>query len=145
MQAVGSGAFGSLRVWGAAIVWTLSLAEGAGFGAFAYQCAAYDPYAVAERCALVTQPLAPPAASWGSFATDLATLWIAGLHDGAAITGLFLAVIAVACASRMPFHSIAKFFSLVPIALFALLLFGLGYAYEVNATLSTGLPQISSW
>ena len=139
---LGSRVFSSLRVWGTAIALTFALCEGAGFGAFSYRCGWYDPFAGAgPQCTLIHQALIPPDVSWTTFAWNVATLWVAGFLDGGFVLGLILVVLVLGVASRASGAATMLLFSALPVAAACVLFFGLGYAYEVQATIASGLPQ----
>lgn len=140
---LGSRVLSSVRVWGAAIAITLAFCEGAGFGAFSYHCVWYDPFSAAgPQCTLTSQALLPPAVSWPTFGWNVATLWLAGLCDGGLVLGLVLAGLVLGIASRMSSAAAMRVFALLPIAAVCAFVCVLGYAYEVQATVAAGLPQI---
>jgi hypothetical protein len=140
---LGSRVFSSLRVWGTAIALTFALCEGAGFGAFSYHCAWYDPFAAAgPQCTLIHQALLPPEVAWTTFAWNAATLWVAGFLDGGYVLGLILVALILGVASRASAGATMRIFSALPVVAACTLMFGLGFSYEVQATIASGLPQV---
>lgn len=140
---LGFRALSSFNVWITALLWTLSYADGAGFGAATYrnECTPQrgawgTSYA---GCPLVHHALFPPHAPLLSFIGNIFVLWFDGMYDTGLMFGFFLTIILLLCASQMRRYLVERVFSWPVIALGCLFTFGAGYLYEVHRTLSTGV------
>lgn len=139
-ERLGRRALTYLSVWVAALLWTLSYSEGAGFGAAAYQneCS----HGQVGICPLVYHPLFPPQVSIPAFVGNLATLWVDGVYDTGLLFAIVISVGLLLIASRMNSYVAERVFSW-PLSMLGCVVFAVaGYFYEVHQTLSTGVASV---
>jgi hypothetical protein len=132
----------SIRVWAAAAALTFAYCEGAGFGAFSYHCLWFDARTPGGPfCTLTSQALMPPAVPWGTFTSNVATLWLAGVFDGGLVVGIVLSIALFVVASRLSYDALRRAFSVLPVSIAGAVLCAAGYAYVVQQTFATGMPR----
>lgn len=139
-ERLGSRALTYFRIWIMALLWTVSYSEGAGFGAATYrnECV----HRQLGLCPLVYHALFPPRVPAAAFVGNLATLWVDGLYDTGLLFAVVISIILVLIASRMTWHAIERATSWPVIAMGCLFSAPLGYFYEIQQTLRTGVAGV---
>jgi hypothetical protein len=85
--------------------------------------------------------LTPPSVPWQAFTSNVATLWLAGLFNGGLAVACFLAIVLVVVASHLPYRTLTRLLSVLPVSLGSAVLCALGYVYAVQETFAAGLPR----
>ena len=147
LEKLGSRALSTLSVWCMALLWTLSYADGAGFGGATYRNECPQDRTQFQvppdvLCPLVHHALFPPHVSLLAFAGNVFAFWFDGMYDSGLMLGVILAVVLLACASQMRRYVAEFVFSWPVIFIGCPLFFALGYLYEIHRTLSTGASMV---
>lgn len=143
---LGSRALTTFSVWCTAVLWTVSYADGAGFGGATYrnECLKDLSFQVppSVSCPLVHHALFPPHVSLPAFAGNVLAFWFDGMYDSGLLLGVILAAILLVCASQMR-REVAEWVFSWPIMLVGCpLFFAIGYFYEIHRTLTTGASMV---
>jgi hypothetical protein len=137
---LGMRALSCFAVWATVLVWTLSYASGAGFGAATYRNECPTPRA--ETCPLVYHALFPPHVTWPTFAGNIFSLWVDGIYDTGLMVGLFLSIALLLAASRMTRYLVERLFSWPAVMAGCVLAWPIGYYYEIHKTLGSGVAGV---
>ena len=137
---LGARALSCFAVWAAALVWTLSYASGAGFGAATYRNECATPRL--GPCPLVYHSLFPPQVTWPTFAGNVFSLWVDGVYDTGLMVGLFVSIGLLLVASQMTRYLVERLFCWPVIVAGCALAWPIGYYYEIHQTLSSGVAGV---
>ncbi|MGA9019837.1 MAG: hypothetical protein WB438_13005 [Candidatus Cybelea sp.] len=137
---LGIRALSCFAIWATILVWTLSYASGAGFGAATYRNECSTPRLGA--CPLVYHALLPPHVTLPTFVGNIFSLWIDGMYDMGLMVGLFLSIVLLFAASRMARYLVERLFYWPLVIAGCVLAWPIGYNYEIHRTLSSGVAGV---